>query len=122
MSRVSSASVKERAVAGFFASWPTPSDALEAEPADVLAVLSPLGLFENRWRSVLAISERFVTMVPRFEVGLTPELKIYGIGEFGFDSYRIFSRGEIFSPNDKTLAAYCRWARSVIDSVDVEDA
>ena len=110
--------MKERAIEGFFERWPTPSAALEAAPAAALAVLAPLGLFENRWRSVLAISERFVTMVPRFEVGLTKELKIYGIGEFGADSFRIFSRGEIFSPNDKTLAAYCRWARSAIDSVD----
>ena len=42
-------------------------------------IIAGLGLFENRIRSVLAISKKFIEM-DEFTVGLEPEVKIYGIG------------------------------------------
>ena len=113
MSRVSSAAVKEKAIALFFKSFPTPTDTLAAEPSDVFPIIAPLGLFETRFKSIIEVSKRFLTMSPMFQVGLTKELKIYGIGVFGFDSFNIFCRdyGSEMSPADKNLQSYCRWRK-----------
>ena len=43
MSRVSSADVKHRCIGGFFAKYPTPSAALDADPAEVQPILAALG-------------------------------------------------------------------------------
>ena len=90
MSRVSSPTVKEKAIASFFKDFPTPTVALAADPTAVFPIIAPLGLFETRFKSIIEISKRFLTMSPMFQVGLTKELKIYGIGAFGFDSFNIF--------------------------------
>ena len=119
MSRVSSVDVKTRSIGSFFQHYPTPSAAIEANPADVLKLISGLGLFENRWRSVVAITQRFLEM-PEFTVVLDKENKIYGVGEFGVDSYLIFTRhpsGCHLTPNDKNLRAYCSWLKS-LDTAD----
>ena len=114
MSRVSSAAVKDVALPAFFARYPTPTAALEADPPDVLKILAPLGLFPNRMRSVVEVSRCFLAM-PRFDVGLKPPLKIYGIGEFGLDSFLIFcrDRGATLVPADRNLAGYCRWRKQI---------
>ena len=114
MSRVSSAPVKEKAISGFFSRYPTPSVALEAKSEDALTILAPLGLFPNRMRAVIDITKQFLQR-ERFEVGLQPEAKIYGVGSFGVDSYHIFcrDRGANMRPDDRNLAAFCRWRASV---------
>jgi methyl-CpG-binding domain protein 4 len=117
MSRVSSWNTKHTAISGFFANWPTPSAVLDAEPGNLLPVMKPLGLFENRLRSLIAVSEKFLSM-PVFDVGLDKERKIYGIGEFGYSSYLIFCRygteggGAEAQPSDKTLQGLVRWLKS----------
>lgn len=112
MSRVSSHATKSRCVAAFFEHYPTPSEALDAEAGDLVAILAPLGLFPNRLKSLVAVSERFLEM-PAFDVGLQGDLKIYGIGQFGFDSFQIFIRGRLdFQPGDRTLQAFVRWQQA----------
>ena len=113
MSRVSSADVKHKALNGFFARYPTPSAALDADPADALAILAPLGLFENRFRSVVAITTKFLE-APVFTVSLEPEHKIWGVGRFAVESFRIFCRneGRDFQPDDKNLRAFTDWLKA----------
>jgi len=112
MSRVSSHATKSRCVAAFFERYPTPSIALDAEAGELQGILAPLGLFPNRLKSLVAVSERFLEM-PKFDVGLEGGLKIYGIGQFGFDSFRIFIRGKLdFQPGDRTLQAFVRWQQA----------
>ena len=112
MSRVSSHATKSRCVAAFFERYPTPSEALDAEAGDLQAILGPLGLFPNRLKSLVAVSERFLEM-PAFDVGLQGDLKIYGIGQFGLDSFQIFIRGRLdFQPGDRTLQAFVRWQKA----------
>jgi methyl-CpG-binding domain protein 4 len=114
MSRVSSTETKTRCIGGFFQAYPTPSDAIMANPSDVLPIISGLGLFETRWRAVVAITQRFLEM-PEFRVGLDKEHKVYGLGEFGIDSYLIFTQypaGCDMTPADKNLRAYCGWLKS----------
>ena len=115
MSRVSSANVKVRAIEGFFAKYPTPTAVLSSRPNEMLQIIKPLGLFPGRHRSVVEISTRFLTMVDQpFTVGLQPELKIYGVGAFGVDSFNIFCKSQTLPlPTDKNLASYCRWVNSL---------
>ena len=113
MSRVSSVPVKTLAINSFFAKYPTPSDALDSDPADAFKILKSLGLFDNRYKSVIEISTTFLTM-PTFACGLDKDInKIRGVGEFGVDSFNIFVRGEAHEmyPADKNLLAYCNWVR-----------
>lgn len=115
MSRVSSVSVKTRCINDFFEKYPTPSAVLDNSfnPASAYEILRPLGLFENRLRSCVEISKKFLQMAT-FDVGLTPYLKIYGVGEFGCNSFTIFIRdgAEDLYPKDKNLARYCNWKRN----------
>ena len=71
-------------------------------------------LFENRFKSIINITQQFLSMLPTFEIGMTKELKIYGCGQFTVDSFYIFARdqGGSMMPGDKNLAAYCRWRRT----------
>ncbi len=113
MSRVSSVETKERAISGFFRRYPTPSAAVEADPQDIFDIIKSLGLFDNRLKAVIDISSKFLSL-PEFKCDLTKENKIAGIGQFGYDSYLIFCRnqGSKLVPDDRNLAAYCRWAKS----------
>ena len=52
----------------------------DAEPDSLLPVMKPLGLFPNRMKSLIAVSERFLSMCgpDGFQLGLDKERKIYG--------------------------------------------
>ena len=135
MSRVPSKAVKSKALQSFFDRFPTPSDAYRMAADDAFEIMKPLGLFPNRLRAstfyfilffivswflthlilfiVTEITKSFLTAGPSFQVGLDKAVKIYGVGRFGVESYRIFCLGMYdISPDDRNLAAYCRWATS----------
>ena len=60
----------------------------------------------------MEVSTKFLLETGEFEVGLEPELKIYGIGEFGVDSFEIFARGDVGrKPKDCNLQSFCAWQR-----------
>lgn len=62
-------------------------------------------------QSLVAITGRFLE-APLFNVGLEPELKIYGVGQFGVDSYRLFCRGDLkCNPEDRNLKAFAEWQK-----------
>ena len=49
---------------------------------------------------------------PWFEVGHTPPAKVYGVGEFGVDSFDVFCRGDLdVAPADKTLQSFVAWQK-----------
>lgn len=70
-------------------------------------------------QSLLAATKRMLEM-PAFDIGLDPQNKVYGIGEFGYHSYLLFCRdaGKSLKPKDKALAyvvclssiTTCGWA------------
>ena len=92
---------------------PDPTAALAAEPDDALAILRPLGLFPNRFRSVVEVSTAVLTNVGPLDVGMEAGVnKIYGIGEFGVHSFEVFCRGDLDArPADKTLQAFVAWQK-----------
>lgn len=112
MSRVASGALKHECIANFFEQFPTPSAALEARAEDVFEIIKRLGLFPGRMRTIVEVSTRFLMDTGEFEVGLEPERKIYGIGEFGVDSFEIFARGDVRrKPKDCNLQAFCAWQK-----------
>ena len=117
MSRVSSAKTKEKAIKLFFEHYPDPTSCIDANPTLVHQYIAPLGLFENRFRSIVEISRKFLSIGLVFNVGLTPEFKIYGIGEFGVDSFQLFCRDVVglenpnYTAKDKNLQRYIFWRK-----------
>ncbi|CEF98910.1 DNA glycosylase [Ostreococcus tauri] len=112
MSRVASGPLKHEVISNFFEKFPTPTAALHADAEEVFEVIKRLGLFPGRHRTIVEVSTAILTNTGAFEVGLEPEKKIYGIGEFGIDSFEIFARGDINrKPKDCNLAAFCSWQR-----------
>lgn len=51
--------------------------------------------------------------MPEFAVSLEKEHKIYGVGEFGVDSYLIFVKGSgaELTPSDRNLRAFSTWQK-----------
>lgn len=112
LTQVSSWDVKHNTISAFFAKYPTPTHALRAKPDDVLAVIRPLGLFPTRFRSLVEVSTKMVSDVGAFDVGHEPDKKVYGVGEFGIDSFRVFCRGDLsVTPADKTLQSFVSWQK-----------
>ena len=112
MTRVSSAETKDRALAGFFRAFPTPSALQAAADDSVFEEIKALGLFDTRIRGLRDVTQRFLSM-PRFMIGLDKELKPYGCGPFVYESYLIFccGQGADIQATDKNLRAYCAWLR-----------
>jgi methyl-CpG-binding domain protein 4 len=109
MSRVSSAKVKTVAIAAFFSACPTPSALIDAAPEQLQAIMHPLGLFENRMKSLVAISQRYLEM-PVFDLGLDAATKVFGCGAFTVASFHIFCRGNLgVNPEDAALKAFVAW-------------
>jgi len=123
MSRVSSWETKHNTISAFFEAYPTPSHLLDvSDPDEVLKVIKPLGLFPGRMQSLVAISTKMLEM-PQFVLGLNKEHKIYGIGEFGFQSYQIFcqNKGCSIHPGDKALAGFCNWQKKHEKKLGADD-
>ena len=115
MSRVSSHTTKVRCLTAFFARFPTPSELLALGAEDsaergasvVRPLIASLGLFANRFSALLDIAEAICSR-PLFVVDLKGG-KIRGIGQFGYESFRIWIRreGASMRPGDRNLETYC---------------
>jgi len=91
----------------------------EEDASKVKDVIKSLGLFDDRFASLAAITKAFLLGTDgqtgdKFDVDLK-ENKIRGIGVFGYQSYGIFCKdiGATVKPNDKTLASFCRWRKGL---------
>lgn len=121
MARISSERVKTETIAVFFALVPSPSMmlAIEAGKAcqvgkeDLRAALKPLGLVDNRIKTLVELSKAFLQM-PSFECGLQKGAnKIWGCGAFAVDSYLMFCRGvRLLTVADASCQGYLEWWRS----------
>lgn len=118
MSRVSSWDTKHRCISAFFGAYPTPSAFAQlvverSETAALRALINSLGLFDDRLRSLTAITTAFLAGADAFDVTLQPAHKIHGVGQFGVDSFCIFARdqGAKLKPADAALASFCNWRR-----------
>jgi len=81
----------------FLERWPTPEDYLASDPDEVKAVIRPLGFYNRRENTFRRMSQDFLAWDG------VDATKLYGIGLYGSQSYRIFFLGERFEPHDKEL-------------------
>lgn len=118
MSRVSSWETKHRCISAFFGAYPTPTAFAQSvvergETAELRAMINSLGLFDDRLRSLAAITTAFLAGPDRFEPGMKAPDKIHGVGQFGVHSFLIFVRdqGAALKPDDAALTTFCNWRR-----------
>lgn len=84
----------------FLSRWPTAEAYLASDPDEVKAVIRPLGFYNRRENTFRRMSKDYLTWDG------DDATVLYGIGQYGSESYRIFFRGERFEPQDKELRNY----------------
>ena len=81
----------------FLERWPTPEAYLASDPDTVKAVIRALGFYNRRENTFRRMSQDFLGWDG------VDATELYGIGQYGSESYRIFFLGERFEPQDKEL-------------------
>ena len=142
MSRVSSWDTKHTCISAFFQLYPTPTAfAQETDWKTTKAAIHSLGLFDDRLKSLAALTDHFLqgaplpagegeallkaedgTPQPRradaFDLSLDRKSphKIHGVGPFGIDSWRVFCKDEgatikLNKASKDILEPFVRWRR-----------
>ena len=84
----------------FLSRCPTAEAYLASDPDEVKAVIRLLGFYNRRENTFRRMSEDYLTWDG------DDATVLYGIGQYGSESYRIFFHGERFEPQDKELRNY----------------
>lgn len=88
----------------FFEKYPTPQAAANANVADVVDILRPLGLYNRRANGIIRMSRDFMGRWSSVN-------ELHGVGKYAADSYRIFVDGKMdVEPTDAKLKRYLEWA------------
>ena len=80
--------------------FPQPQNLLSADEDFVKSIIKPLGMVNVRYKRLVGMTNDYLTWDG------VDATKLYGIGEYGSQSYRIFFKGERFEPKDKELRKY----------------
>ena len=80
--------------------FPQPQNLLDADEDFVKTIIKPLGMVNVRYKRLVGMTNDYLTWDG------VDATKLYGIGEYGSQSYRIFFKGERFEPKDKELRKY----------------
>ena len=80
--------------------FPQPQNLLSADEDFVKSIINPLGMVNVRYKRLVGMTNDYLTWD-----GIDAT-ELYGIGEYGSQSYRIFFKGERFEPKDKELRKY----------------
>ena len=85
----------------FLSKWPTPHDfTWHANEQSVKDVIWSLGMWNVRWKRLHRMTQDYLTWDG------DDATMLYGIGQYGSESYRIFFKNERFEPKDKELRRY----------------
>jgi len=84
----------------FLSRWPDAESYLDSTPEEVIEVIRPLGFYNRRERAIRGMSRDYLTWDGK------DATMLYGIGQYGSESYRIFWLDERFEPQDKELRRY----------------
>ena len=84
----------------FFSKWSTPSEFAIAPEQAVKDVIWSLGMVNVRYKRILRMTQDYLTWDGK------DATMLYGIGQYGSESYRIFFKNERFEPKDKELRRY----------------
>lgn len=88
-----------------FANWPTAWDMATADEEELIKLLKTLGLQNRRAKTLMTFSLDWTNWS-----GDTEDLKkLYGIGEYAYNSWMIFQEGDLtVEPKDKELKKYLK--------------
>ena len=88
--------------------WPTPKSLSEANLEDLVNLIKPLGLSRKRSVALKKMSLEYIQKDWKSD-----PTKLYGIGKYASDAYRIFVLGEWnkTEPKDGALINYVNWRR-----------
>ena len=84
----------------FLDKWPTPYEFTFALEQEVKDVIWSLGMMNVRYTRLKRMTQDYLTWDKK------DATMLYGIGEYGSESYRIFFNNERFEPKDKELRRY----------------
>lgn len=95
----------EKVLPEFRRRWPGPKQFLQANVAEVVDLIRPLGFANRRSIALRKMTEAYLAG------GWNNARELPGIGEYGARCWEIFCRGEIGDtpPNDHALLTYWRW-------------
>jgi hypothetical protein len=92
-------------LADFFERWPTAEKLLIAHEQDVKSALRPAGFQNVKYLRLIGMSKDWLQ-------GKRPPEKLYGVGKYAVDSYKLFCQGYlVLDAEDKELKRYVQWAR-----------
>eukprot|EP00741_Cyanophora_paradoxa_P006580 tig00001025_g6367.t1 len=88
-----------------FERWPTAAALATADEGALRELVTPLGLYNKRARTLVRFAREFLTLP------WTAPSQLHGVGKYAEDSWRIFCRGEWREarPEDHMLTHYHRW-------------
>ena len=85
----------------FLSKWPTPHDfTWYSNEQAVKDVIWSLGMMNVRYTRIHRMTQDYLTWDGK------DATMLYGIGQYGSESYRIFFKNERFEPKDKELRRY----------------
>jgi adenine-specific DNA glycosylase len=84
----------------FLSKWPRPREFFLASEQQVKDVIWSLGMVNVRYNRILRMTRDYLTWDGK------DATMLYGIGQYGSESYRIFFKNERFEPKDKELRKY----------------
>ena len=84
----------------FLHKWPTPYEFTFALEQEVKDVIWSLGMMNIRYTRLKRMTQDYLTWDKK------DATMLYGIGQYGSESYRIFFNKERFDPKDKELKRY----------------
>ena len=84
----------------FLTKWPTPYLFTRAGEQEVKDIIWSLGMMNVRYTRLWRMTQDYLTWDGK------DATMLYGIGEYGSQSYRIFFNNERFEPKDKELRRY----------------
>ena len=84
----------------FLSKWSTPTDFVIAPEQAVKDVIWSLGMMNVRYTRLKRMTQDYLTW------DMKDATILYGIGQYGSESYRIFFNNELFEPKDKELRRY----------------
>jgi endonuclease III len=84
----------------FLSKWDSPTDFVIAPEQAVKDVIWSLGMMNVRYTRLRRMTQDYLTWDGK------DATMLYGIGQYGSESYRIFFKNERFEPKDKELRKY----------------
>ena len=93
--------------------WPQPANLACASEPEVAAVIQPLGLSKRRAKALIRMSKDYLSKEWQDD-----PTKLYGIGKYGSDAYKIFCTPEWkeVEPKDGALVNYHNWLKEFEDA------